>query len=173
MLGRLAVLTLLAAAAAACQPGSAPKAREAVVTPGGATAVPRAGDGSGTRLYYVPVYSHIYFRDTVSAMNLAVTLSIRNTDPQHGLKLSRVDYYDTRGRPLRAYLASPRRLAPLETAEYVVPRDDTTGGSGANFLVELAADSVVTDPVVEAVMIGFSGSAGTSFVTHGRPLQRP
>lgn len=172
MLARL-VMGALLLAAAACQPAAAPKAREAVAAPGASAVVPRAGDGSGKQLYYVPVYSHIYFRDTVSAVNLAVTLSIRNTDPQHGLTLSRVDYYDTRGRPIRAYLASPRQLAPLETAEYVVPRDDTSGGSGANFLVELAADTTVTDPVVEAVMIGFSGNVGTSFVSHARPLQRP
>ncbi len=172
MLGRV-VMGALLVGAAACEPGAAPKAHEAVATPGDSTVVPRAGEASGKRLYYVPVYSHIYFRDTVSAVNLAVTLSIRNTDPQHGLTLSRVDYYDTRGRPLRAYLASPRRLAPLETAEYLVHRDDTTGGSGANFLVELAADSTVTEPVVEAVMIGFSGNLATSFVTHARLLQRP
>lgn len=171
MLGRQMTVALLLAAG--CEPGGAPKARESAATPAASAVVPRAGDGSGKRLYYVPVYSHIYFRDTVSAVNLAVTLSIRNTDPQHGLTLSRVDYYDTRGRPLRAYLASPRQLAPLETAEYVVRRDDTSGGSGANFLVELAADSIVTDPVLEAVMIGFSGNVGTSFVTHARLLQRP
>lgn len=172
MLGRLMMGALLLAASA-CERGGPPKARDTAATPAASAMVPRAADTSGKRLYYVPVYSHIYFRDTVSAVNLAVTVSIRNTDPQHGLTLSRVDYYDTHGRPLRAYLSSPRRLAPLETAEYVLPRDDTTGGSGANFLVELAADSIVTDPVLEAVMIGFSGNVGTSFVTHARLLQRP
>jgi hypothetical protein len=136
-------------------------------------AVPSSQDGSARRVYYVPVYSHIYYQDSASAFDLAATLSVRNTDPQHGLGLTGVNYYDTHGRPLRSYLHAPRRLAPLATAEFVVPSRDASGGSGANFLVELTMDSVVTEPVVEAVMIGISGNAGVSFVSPGRMLRRP
>lgn len=168
MKGSAAVFLLLLFAACGTKPDAPP--REPTAAPG-AVQVPRAGEGA--LLYYVPVYSHIYHRDTASASLLAVTLSIRNTDPHHGLTLRRVDYYDTRGRPLRAYLRAPRPMAPLETAEFVVPRNDETGGSGANFLVELAADSAVTEPLVEAVMVGVTGNVGVSFISPARLLRRP
>lgn len=166
------VIGTLILASTACGPGATPREPERIVTPSTAV-VPGLADPSGRRLYYVPVYSHIYFQDTTSAVNLAVTLSVRNTDPQRSLKLRRVDYYDTRGRPLHAYVPATRVLGPLETAEFVVHRNDVAGGSGANFLVEVASDSTATDPVVEAVMIGFSGNVGTSFVTQARLLRRP
>jgi hypothetical protein len=165
-----ALAAALVVAATACSPAEKghPGAPSA---PPGTVAVP--GSGDARRLYYVPVYSHIYYRDPRSAFDLATTLSVRNTDPQHALHLTRADYYDTGGRPLRAYLSAPRRLGPLETAEFVVPMRDTTGGSGANFLVELSLDSAVTEPVVEAVMVGINGTAGVSFISPARLLRRP
>jgi hypothetical protein len=168
--GPIVLSAVLLGSATACGPADSghPSAQS---PPPGAIAVPSGNDTR--RLYYVPIYSHIYYRDPRSAFDLAATLSVRNTDPEHGLHLTRADYYDTHGRPLRAYLAQPRQLGPLETAEFVVPARDTAGGSGANFLVELSMDSAVTEPVVEAVMVGINGNAGVSFVSPGRLIRRP
>jgi hypothetical protein len=168
--GLLAVLLPLLASG--CERRAEPRPDGESAGPG-PMAVPASAERSGRRVYYVPIYSHIYYQDSASAFDLAATLSVRNTDPQHGLGITRVDYYDTHGRPLRAYVRTPQRLAPLATAEFVVARRDASGGSGANFLVELALDSVVTEPVVEAVMVGISGNAGVSFVSPGRVLRRP
>ena len=46
---------------------------------------------SSGQLLYVPVYSHIYIGDKERPFNLAVTLSIRNTDPRSGLRLTAVE----------------------------------------------------------------------------------
>ena len=70
---------------------------------------------SSGQFLYVPVYSHIYTGDKERPFNLAVTLSIRNTDPRSSLRLTAVDYYDTEGRLVRSYLDAPREpgLHPL------------------------------------------------------------
>ncbi len=60
----------------------------------------------------------------------------------------------------------------MATMEFVVENDDREGGSGANFLVELTAPRNVTEPVVEAVMVGGSGTLSVSFATVGRALVR-
>ena len=142
----------------------------------GAPAVPpAAGDTAAVAvrgLFYVPVYSHIYFRDQRRSIDLAVTLSVRNTDPERAITVSAVRYYDTAGRLLHAYLRAPVRLGPMASAEYVVAERDAPGGTGANFLVEWRADQRVTDPIVEAVMISTESSLGISFTSVGRPLVR-
>jgi hypothetical protein len=54
-----------------------------------------------------------------------------------------------------------------------VPRADTRGGPGANFLIRWHAADVVDEPLVEAVMLGQSGNAGISFSSRGRPITTP
>lgn len=119
---------------------------------------------------YVPVYSHIYYRDDRRVVNLAATLSIRNTDAVHGLVITAVRYYDSNGQLVRRYLQQPLALGPMATKDYVVEQDDTSGGSGANFIVEWTAEAPVTPPVVEAVMISTASSQGISFTSPGRVL---
>ena len=122
------------------------------------------------QLLYVPVYSHIYIGDRERPFNLAVTLSIRNTDPGSGLRLTAVDYYDTEGRLVRHYLEAPRDLGPLASIRYVVAEKDVQGGSGANFLVRWEAPEPINVPVVESVMIGAQSGQGISFTSQARVI---
>lgn len=46
---------------------------------------------------YVPVYSHIYGGDREHRFYLAVTLSIRNTDPTHPITVLEANYFDSEG----------------------------------------------------------------------------
>lgn len=119
---------------------------------------------------YVPAYSHIYHQNGRSYL-LTVTLSVRNTDPEHEIVVSSVRYYNTDGQLVKNHLEQPRRLAPLATAEFLVERDDTTGGSGANFLVEWVAEQPVTEPIVETVMIDTLGQQGISFARVGKVIK--
>ena len=73
---------------------------------------------------------------------------------------------------VRAYLDTPRTLGPLGTFEAVIADKDVQGGTGAKFLVDWAAPAGVPAPLAEAVMIGFSGTQGFSFVSPGRPAPR-
>ena len=120
---------------------------------------------------YVPVYSHIYYQNHRRVINLATTLSIRNTDASGTLTITAVRYYDSEGNLVRHYIEQPVQLGPMASQAYVVEVDDTSGGSGANFIVELRSDQRLTQPVVEAVMISTASTQGISFVTEGRILK--
>lgn len=120
---------------------------------------------------YVPVYSEIFGTDIDKKIKLSATLSIRNTDMTNSIYVGVVDYYDTQGKLIRHYLDEPIKLGPLETASYLVEYKEAQGGTGANFIVEWVADQEVTEPVIEAVMIGTSMSLGISFVCDGRVIK--
>jgi hypothetical protein len=126
---------------------------------------------SSGQLLYVPVYSHIYTGDKERPFNLAVTLSIRNTDTKGALRLTAVDYYDTEGKLVRSYLDAPRELGPLASIRYVVAERDVKGGSGANFIVRWESAAPVNAPVVESVMIGAQSGQGISFTSQAREIQ--
>ena len=78
-----------------------------------------------------------------------------------------IQYYDSRGNLVYDYVKKPFTLRPLQTFEIVVGERDTTGGSGANFLVELTAAEHTAAPIIESVMVGASSTVGLSFVSRG------
>lgn len=131
-----------------------------------------AEGGDPVRAVYVPAYSHIYHGSEGEAYQLTTTLSVRNTDPERPITLRAVRYHDTRGEIARRFLEEPRRLGPLGTVGYVVEEADTTGGSGANFIVEWSAPEAVSPPVIEAVMISTRSGRGVSFTSRGVPIER-
>jgi hypothetical protein len=121
---------------------------------------------------YVPAYSHVYSMSRDRQFDLSVTLSVRNTDLEYPIIVSSVRYYDNNGKLVREYLDKPRRLAPMASADFFVARMDRSGGLGANFIVEWAADQKVHEPVVEAIMIGILGNQSVSLISPGRVLSR-
>lgn len=140
---------------------------------------PPAGLGPGTvlpaevaakgRAVYVPAYSHIYSRGG-EAVQLEVTLSVRNTDPRHPIRIDGVRYLDTQGSSIQELSDESLALGPLQTASYLVEKTDMRGGSGASFIVEWSAKEEINQPIIEAIMIG-SGE-GISFTSRGIPIGR-
>lgn len=124
---------------------------------------------SNLRTVYVPVYSHIYMSDG-GALDLAITLSVRNTDIHRPLLVTAVNYYDTAGKIIENYLDKPRMLAPMASTYFFVNQTDTRGGSGANFIVQWAAEKLPNRPVIEAIMAGSRGTHAISFLTEGREI---
>ncbi|PSQ95321.1 MAG: hypothetical protein BRD51_05865 [Bacteroidetes bacterium SW_11_64_17] len=120
---------------------------------------------------YVPAYSHIYIRDAQRSMNLATTLSVRNTSANVTLTLSTIDYYDSNGEHVRAYLDTARALGPLASTYVVVDTDDIRGGVGANFILQWHAERPVPPPVVETVMMTGADTQGISFRSTARVLR--
>lgn len=120
---------------------------------------------------YVPVYSHIYTWERSRTMNLTATLSVRNTDLTHSIILASINYYDSNGASIRKYLEQPVELRPLAATSFLVDQEDTSGGSGAAFVVEWVTQKEVSVPVIEAVMISTSGNQGISFVSPGRVIK--
>jgi len=119
---------------------------------------------------YVPAYSHIYSGDAEYKFLLAVTLSIRNTDPKNPLTVISVDYFDTDGKLIKKYLEKPMTLAPMSSTRYVVKESDESGGSGANFIVTWKADQAVHFPIIESIMIGTRSQQGLSFTSRGQVI---
>ncbi|MBW4446446.1 MAG: DUF3124 domain-containing protein [Spirirestis rafaelensis WJT71-NPBG6] len=123
---------------------------------------------------YVPVYSHIYHQDQQDQQkifNLAATLSIRNTDLTKPIIITSVRYYDSNGKLVKQYLERPIELSAIASTDYVVNKTDTSGGLGANFIVEWVAQTEVSEPVIEAVMIGTDFQQGISFISPGRVIK--
>jgi hypothetical protein len=118
---------------------------------------------------YVPVYSHIYANGGQPHL-LEATLSIRNLDPKRAITIKSVKYFDTKGALLKEYLDGEMELAALATAGFLVEKWDTRGGSGANFIVVWDAEEPVYEPLIEAVMVGFSDANSISFTSPGRAL---
>lgn len=120
---------------------------------------------------YVPVYSHIYHDDGKKTFNLAATLSIRNTDLANPIVVTFVRYYDTNGKLVRQYLEQPIQIDALVSTDFVIDTTDTSGGSGAKFLVEWIAQTEVSEPIIEAVMIGSGYHQGISFISPGKVIK--
>ena len=52
-----------------------------------------------------------------------------------------------------------------------IPTTDVRGGTGANFIVDWAADGPIAEPVIEALMLGGLGSGQYAFISQGRPVK--
>ena len=123
------------------------------------------------QLLYVPAYSEIYYADQERTWDFAITLAVHNADPARPIIVESLAYYNGDGLWVHDYVAQPFLLPPLATHAVTVPRDDKSGGVGANFLVKWTAEDAVVDPVVEAVMISAAGQQGLSFITTSRIIE--
>ena len=119
---------------------------------------------------YVPIYSHIYSGLKGRPFELAATLSIRNTDPKHPVMLMSVKYFDSDGKLIKQYLDKSSELNAMATTRYILTEGNTTGGSGANFLVKWQSKTKINPPLIEAVMIGTRSGQGISFVSRGQVI---
>lgn len=119
---------------------------------------------------YVPAYSHIYHGNGIE-QPLTITLSVRNTSPTDPIFLRSIRYYDSNGTQVKGYSQETLRLAPLATTAFLIPQQDNSGGSGANFIVEWVSDRRVPEPIIEAIMISTSSQQGIAFTATGRVIQ--
>ena len=120
---------------------------------------------------YIPAYSEINI-GTGKTLDLAITLSIHNSDLDYPIVVSSVRYYDSNGNLVQEYAEEPFEVAPMASAEFVIEREDQRGGVGANFIVEWISEHTVYEPVAEAVMIGTGSQQGISFTSPGRVVSQ-
>ncbi len=126
---------------------------------------------SAGQTVYVPVYSHIYVAVKGHPFDLAISLSIRNTDLTESITVLSVDYYDSKGALIRKYLEKPIGIGPLGSADYFVSETDSSGGFGASFLVKWESKRKVNEPIIESVMAGTKSGQGISFTSRGRVIR--
>lgn len=126
---------------------------------------------------YLPIYSHLYHGDVhpktgkPSETLVSTHVSIRNTDPVAAMKVTSARYYNTAGKLLREFLPKPQTIPPLGTYELYVPRSDSSGGSGANFIIDWSAESRINPPLVEALHADIREARTLLFVTTARAIQ--
>jgi len=107
-----------------------------------------AGLTTGQSLY-LAIYSHLYHGDVhpkpgkPSETLVSTHVSIRNTDPGVAMKVSSARHYNTDGKLLREFLVKPQTVPPLGTYELHSSRSDSSGGSGANFIIDWSAEKPV------------------------------
>lgn len=119
---------------------------------------------------YIPAYSHIYHGNKEAPLLLSITLSIRNTDMANSLTVTAVNYHETEGSLIKEYLKEPLVLGPLGTERYIVPQRDSSGGSGANFIVKWHSEKPINPPIIETVMISTQSQLGISFTSRGQAI---
>ena len=119
------------------------------------------------------MYSSLYLGVSTRqrTVDLAATVSVRNTSSLHPITLQWVRYYDSSGKHVRDYLDKPSALPPLGSVEFVIQRADAAGGPGANFLIRWDGPANIDEPLIEAVMFGQSGNAGVSFTSRGQVVK--
>jgi hypothetical protein len=120
--------------------------------------------------FYVPIYSDIYTDRENRKVLLSATLSVRNTTLTKSLYINKIDYYDTDGAFVKAYLKGPIELPAMATLNYIVEKEEDKGGSGANFIIEVEGIDDTVTPVIEAVMVGNFSNKGFAFSTEGTPV---
>lgn len=119
-------------------------------------------------LIYVPIYSEIYYGDAGKTIELAVTLSVHNTDLNHSIMVKSVNYHNKKGNLIKKMVQQPILLAPLETTNFMIGEKDRSGGTGANFIVEWNTQNNVSSPIIEAIMVTTQMNQGISFTTGGK-----
>ena len=121
--------------------------------------------------FYFPAYSSVSMSQGKTRADFLVTLSIHNASETRPLVLRRIAYFDTGGKMVESYLKAPMALKPFSTIEVFVPITDVRGGTGANFVVDWAADRRDRRTGHEALMLGGLGSGHYAFISQGRPVK--
>ena len=127
-------------------------------------------DFSNGQMVYVPAYSQIhsvYSSAEDSRINLAVTLSIRNTDIDNSIFIKSISYYGDDGTLLKEYVETPFQLSNMASVSFNISQSDISGGIGANFIVEWGANQSVIEPYIQAIMLGTQGTQGFSWRNPG------
>ncbi len=120
---------------------------------------------------YVPAYAEAPITGGGRTLDLTATLVVHNTDLTHPIIVTAVRYYGADGQLIADLLESPRQLAALASADFVVA-PERGRGVGTNFIVEWVAEQPVYEPVVEALMLNASGNQGVSFISVGRVISQ-
>ena len=127
-------------------------------------------DFSNGQKVYVPAYSQIhsvYSGAEDSRIDIAVTLSIRNTDIDNPIIIKSVSYYGDDGSLLKEFVEAPFRISKMASVSFNISQSDISGGIGANFIVEWGANQSVTEPYIQAIMLGTHGTHGFSWRNPG------
>jgi hypothetical protein len=113
----------------------------------------------------------VYTGPKLQAFQLTAMLIARNTDPNHSIRITQADYYNTKGELIEKFIETPVVLKPLEARYLSIKEHDERGGAGANFIVKWQSETKVNQPIIESVNLGTRSGQGISFVCPGKVIK--
>jgi hypothetical protein len=166
--GACALSTLMLLACAAEHP------RDSIVRTGGQTVdVPARTQLANGAIIHLPVFGYVSTLKAGRTLELTATVTIHNTSDQYPIVLLDVQHVDDQGK-LQAHLIDEAlEISPLGTVRWVIPGRNASLGIAHSLRLEWGSrQASLSDPIVEAVMIGTQSGQGASFTTEGKIVQR-
>jgi hypothetical protein len=123
------------------------------------------------QVLYMPVYSNIPYQIDTGMFDMSAFVSIHNTDINSKLELSQVLYFNQDGKLVDDFLKGQKvYIEPLATKEFYIPYEDKSG-TGANFLIEWIADTLITEPLIESVTLNLKPNNTVAIKSQGRIIK--
>lgn len=120
------------------------------------------------QLLYLPVYSNVPYQIDTLKFDMSAFVAIHNTDLNEKIYLTKVLYFNQDGKLVDDFLPSGiMAIEPLATKDFYIPYEDQSG-TGANFLVEWRSDSLVNEPLIEAVTLCVKPNNSVAILSEGK-----
>jgi hypothetical protein len=123
------------------------------------------------QLLYLPVYSNIPYQIDTIKFDMSAFIAIHNTDLTNSIKLTKVLYFNQEGKLVNDYLKYQNiEIDPLATKDFYVPYEDQSG-TGANFLIEWIADTLVNEPLIESITTCLKPNNTVAVLSQGKIIR--
>jgi len=123
------------------------------------------------QLLYLPVYSNVPYQIDTVMFDMSAFVAIHNTNLSSPIYLTKVLYFNKDGKIVDDFLESGNiRISPLATKNFYIPYEDKSG-TGANFLIEWVADSLVNEPLVESVTLNVKPNNTVAVLSQGKVIR--
>lgn len=120
------------------------------------------------QLLYMPVYSNMPYQIDTVKFDMSAFVAVHNTDLRNPISLTKVLYFNQNGKLVDDFLGNkPIKLDPLATKDFYIPYEDQSG-TGANFLIEWVADSLVNEPLVESITLCLKPNNTVAVLSKGK-----
>lgn len=123
------------------------------------------------QLLYLPVYSNVPYQIDTTTFDMSAFVAIHNTDLSFPITLTKVLYFNKFGKLVTDYLNNKNyKIEPLATKDFYVPYEDQSG-TGANFLIEWTADTIIYEPLIESITTCLKPNNTVAILSSGRIMR--
>lgn len=123
------------------------------------------------QLLYMPVYSNVPYQLDTMLFDMSAFVAIHNVDLQHPILLRNVLYFNQDGKLVDDFLNDQSiKIEPLATKDFYIPYEDKSG-TGANFLIEWTADTLVCEPLVESITLSLKPNNTVAVISKGKVIK--
>jgi len=123
------------------------------------------------QLLYLPVYSNVPYQIDTTMFDMSAFVAIHNTNLLLPIYLTQVLYFNQDGKLVDDFLKGSRiKINPLVTRNFYIPYEDKSG-TGANFIIEWIADSLVSEPLIESVTINLKPNSTVAVLSQGKVIR--